>query len=798
MRRSEWVSSALVALAVGLGGFVVLDRDKPTTSEVAARAGMILRVFRGDDVTRIVVTRKVAGAAGNERMELLRNGDAWQMTAPRNAVADFQEVSAILNFLQGARAERSVGSPSAADRAQFGLDAPRVTVELAMKGVTVKVALGGPATAGAQPSEAPAYLEVFPYEGQPGGVFVVGADLVKTLDRSSDTYRDRSLTASRTSTDVLRLAVRRAGVELLALERGPHGSWRLPKGPAGKPIRADADTVNGLWSAYADLKADPFAPDDSAVDESKGGTLAIALSNAGEIELVFGGGCPVPVAGAVGASGGDAGAAPTMMLAQLRKPTLATGCVPAYVAERLSRAADAYVDRHPFGLLFGTEAAKISEIEGVTFERAGAKVLDVERAGSGLHVRVPADQQADPAAAARFLGALANIVGEPVGETDLAKLGLAKPMGRVTLRRRVDPLTLGRASMAASSDPNAASLEDAGAGELWEQHVDVGEPVELPTPAREKVVHLRREDDGAILRVSLDVADLLGPGGARTLRDPNLVSLPESQLRSIEVKAKGATLYRVETAGNGAYRMTAPAGLGVDSAAASELAKSLGALTCDRWIDGEPDPSMGFSSPDATIVVGRDAGAANAAPAMTLEIAGETADARVHARVVGQPGICVLPIGARDAFLRVPIDRSALAIDPSLTPRLLISRGSTRRTVVFREADKRWHDGADDKLAGARTELIARRVADRVVGLRTEAMVHLGAPSTNEGFDHPTLTIEGYAPAVGTAPAVVRRKITIGALGLSGQTPVYFARVDGLDATLAVLREEIDRLLADL
>jgi len=119
-RASQYVSYGLIAGAVALAIVVVVDRDKPTTKEQASRAGLLLRVFRQDDTTRVTIERR-----SGEKIEIVREGDAWKMTSPRLATVDLLSMSSFLNALQGARSERALGAVQPNERAQLGLDAPR-------------------------------------------------------------------------------------------------------------------------------------------------------------------------------------------------------------------------------------------------------------------------------------------------------------------------------------------------------------------------------------------------------------------------------------------------------------------------------------------------------------------------------------------------------------------------------------------------------------------------------------------------------------------------------------------------
>jgi hypothetical protein len=755
------VTYALCVAAVGLGVYAfVFDRGTPTTHEQGARAGMLLRVWRPDDVTRLTISRAEKG----EKIEMVREGDLWKLTSPRTAAADFIAVTGLMNAIGGARAERAVGSAQTGDRKSFGLESPRATVEVAMKGLTLKLTLGGSATQGGDDAASSAYLEVAPYGDDKGGVYVVGPDLARALDRSADTYRETSLLAGHQSNTFSRVTIRAHDGGGVILERGAHGSWRIPSGVERAPIRADADVVNGLFAAFGDLKADPFVDDATPVDESKGGAIDIDLKVGGKVSLVFGGSCPTEKKGTV---------------VQLRVPLKITGCVPAFVAERLARPAAAYVDGHPFGLLFGTENAKVSEIESIVIERDGKKLVDAERRADGLHLRAPNEEQLDKEASDRFLRRLATMQGEVVSPSDK----LPPFVGRVTLRRRVDPLTLGTGSD--------------GGPDLWDQLLEVSVPVEEGA-TKSKVVYLRRTDDGAVLRLPAEDAESLGAGASRDLRNANLLELPSDAITRVATHGTlpGLVPYVLERT-TGMLRLTSPP-LGADPTSASEVLLHLATLSCTRWAADKDDGSFGLGAPSATVEIKRDPSKAASdagvpPPAeLTIELGGPTADGGVYARVKGHDPVCVLPEAKRDAILRVPIDRAAIGFDASQTPRIVVTHGNATRTLLFTDA-KLWRDGSSGATAGS--DALARKLADYVVALRAEAVVHLGPAGKDEGFDKPTVLAEGFENAPNSPK---KKRVTIGALGKLDRTPVYYVRVEGVEVTYAILRDDVEKILTTL
>ena len=730
-RTSEYVSYGLIAAALGLTVAAILDRDRPTTKEQSARAGLLLRVFRPDEITRITLNRR------GEKVEIVREGDTWKLTSPRIARADFLAVTSFINALQGARSDRSLGNVQGAERAQLGLDSPKVRVELAMKGVTLRLALGGVAS-GASASDAGAlasYVEVAPYGDEKGGVFVVPADVVAALDRSADSFREPSLLGGQQSPSFTKIEV--SGKVTLA--RAPNGSWRLPDG-----TRASADAVDGLLIALYEMKAGPFLPDNTPIDTSRGGNVEVTLVSGTKLGLTFGGPCP----GAVG---------------QVVAKAEGVGCVPEAAAARLLAPQSMYVDPRAFWLQAGSESAKTSEIEAITIESGGAKVLDGERRGDGLHLRAPNDEQIDNASMDRYLGRLANISGTVVASPDLAALGLSPPAGRAILRRRVS------AAVAGVSD---------GGSQLVEQVVEIGAPMK-------DAIHLRRVDDGVVLRVPLELAQPLRAAASHELRSPNLIALTADTVNHVKVRAdNGITFDMVRK--SGLWELASPPGFGADATTAGSITTTLATLLCLRWASDKDDGSFGFEKPSAVIEVERETKEPDPA-SFAIELGKEASDASggVYARVRGRDPVCVLPIGKRELILKPPVDYRNVSFDPTVTPRIAITRDKRSRLLQFNDVTKSWSDASD---AGA--DFVARKLADAVRGLRAEGLVHLGPARPEEGFDLPVMLVTG------SDGAAAKKKLIVGAPGKFNDVAIYYVRIEGLDATWAVLRGDIDAITA--
>ncbi|MFI5298716.1 MAG: hypothetical protein ACHREM_11515, partial [Polyangiales bacterium] len=531
------------------------------------------------------------------------------------------------------------------------------------------------------------------------------------------------------------------------------------------------------------------------VDESKGGHLEAQIHDGAKLALSFGGQCPI------------AGAERATVL-KIQAPAPLTACVPKLVTDRLLRPAIDYVDPHPFGLLFGAETAKISEIESLKIVRGDKTLLDAERRSDGLHLRAPSDTQADKDATDRLLGSLARLHGKVIGrwavDADLATFGLVKPEVVVTLRRRVDPMTAG----------NARFANDAGI-EVWEQTLKLSEPIEIAdtgagtavTGAKRKIVRVLRVDDGAVIELPLADAALLEEGAARMLRSPNLADLSEATIASVEVKpaasaadvdGAAAVAWRLDR-NNGSVLLTSPTGLGTDAEIAASIARELSSMTCVQWVADADDGTFGFAAPSATITVRRKpVGDAKAGDSIAIELGAVAIQGGVYARVVGSPPVCLLAEAKRDAILRLPADRGAIGFRGEIASKLVVSNGTKTRTLAF-GPDKVWRDVSHGETAGGAADLSARKLADALVALRSEAIVHLGAALPDEGVTDPKrakLVVEAVL-ATGVGGAGKPRRLVIGAEGKLGSKSVYFARIDGVDATYAIFRSDVESLLGN-
>lgn len=433
LRRQQMVAGALVAACLGLGAFYLATSHRTTTKEQDARKGSLLRTFRSDDLTEIVIERDGTkyrlhrtGAAPDAGIEHL-----WHVEeGGRDGLGDQFAVDKALAALEYGFPLRRVDAGEV-NRAQFGLEKPRFRATLTMGKLKTVVALGGPSPK----PEGSIYAEV------DGEVSVVKKDGLAPVDIPVDGFRTRTVVPY-LSTDLETIAVTFSG-KTATLAHGPGGSWKL----AETGVRVDRFLVDRVLSAFADLKADRFLDGTPAGTDV---TIVMTPKEAGKPkgELAIGGECP---------------GHPNEMIVVRKLPTPITVCSGRGAGDALRITPDQLADRRVFQV-------REDEAEELIIEEGGKK-LELARKAGGWHQRAPLDLDVPGELAKGLIKALTGAkgdgpptpgptpdpvkskvtikpVGDPSGEKPLEVIEVGAPdkEGRVLVRRVSDGhvLRLGR------------------------------------------------------------------------------------------------------------------------------------------------------------------------------------------------------------------------------------------------------------------------------------------------------------------------------------------------------------------
>jgi hypothetical protein len=290
---------------------------------------------------------------------------------------------------------------------------------------------------------------------------------------------------------------------------------------------------------------------------------------------------------------------------------------------------------------------------------------------------------------------------------------------------------------------------------------------------------MRREDDGAILRVPLAAARRFWPH-AIALRGRNVWATTGAGGRTGAFDAAsvvaiddscGATAQRLELHG-GVWRMRRPAGFRADPRSIAELIEALEHARAESWVADADDGTFGLGGAGACTVTFSldDATEAGARRGIAFGAGG---DGGFYAQTLDDKAIFVAPASLREEAARPAVDRARLRVDPASLESATLLRDGRRLTLE--------RDDVGGDMAAALSSLAA------------QAALHVGPPAPDEGFSAPTLEIRA---AMHPDAGPLETHIVIGAATHVDGADAYFARVSGVDATFAVPRRSVAAILA--
>jgi hypothetical protein len=141
-------------------------------------------------------------------------------------------------------------------------------------------------------------------------------------------------------------------------------------------------------------------------------------------------------------------------------------------------------------------------------------------------------------------------------------------------------------------------------------------------------------------------------------------------------------------------------------------------------------------------------------------------------------------VSGRADYLAELFPTATSACQPSDVETLTLSRGAKRLVMNGRGGKLVWADGGtadpDDKLAVA------------LDGLRADDVTHFGAARPEEGFAHPSLDVRIETRSDAGAKEV---HFVVGDSALVQKERMFYARLDGVDATFAIARDRLAPLL---
>jgi uncharacterized protein DUF4340 len=236
MRWQTSVVLAVLLAAVGVFYYVYDVRMAPDREKAEGRKG---RVFNAEtaDVTQLTLKRPT------ESIELKRENDGWQMSAPLRARADRGPVEEVITNALTSKIDREIAAAPTSP-AEFGLDKPAAELTMTLKdGKQLGLLLG---------AKSPTGVWVYAQERGKPNVFVIGDSVLRDAQRPVADFRDKAILAfDRQQVTGLEIVTTD---DTIALEPADN-RWKLTRPVA---LGADADMVGGFLEKLGGAKVKEF------------------------------------------------------------------------------------------------------------------------------------------------------------------------------------------------------------------------------------------------------------------------------------------------------------------------------------------------------------------------------------------------------------------------------------------------------------------------------------------------------------------------------------------------------------
>jgi hypothetical protein len=238
----------LVLVTIVVGGLVVLDYYKGTTTEQAETKRKRILDIEARDLTHLEIVRT------NQTIVLDKAGDRWDIKQPLAVRASAGAVNSVLDELEFAERTRGLSEKDVASAklADFGFEPPRLRLTVQGKKQPVTLLVGGET-----PTKDALYVRV---EGRKG-IEVADKSIYDRLNKNLDDLRDRVVM------DFVPAAATRVEIKSAdrVIELTKSAATNVePRWVISRPLaaRADQNKVSELLSALTNLRVMDFVSDD--------------------------------------------------------------------------------------------------------------------------------------------------------------------------------------------------------------------------------------------------------------------------------------------------------------------------------------------------------------------------------------------------------------------------------------------------------------------------------------------------------------------------------------------------------
>jgi hypothetical protein len=270
------------------------------------------------------------------------------------------------------------------------------------------------------------------------------------------------------------------------------------------------------------------------------------------------------------------------------------------------------------------------------------------------------------------------------------------------------------------------------------------------------------------------------------LKDHRVFDYPLSAVRGIEIR-RGTSKQVLKRTALGALSLLEPKGFDVDGGLAVESIDQLRTLRALRWVSDAPVAGLGLDKPRIGVkfTVELD----DRVIERTL-LLGRAAPGGFYASVDRDPGVFVAPRALDRTLGNLPLDRAVFSADRNSIAELQLISPDRGKLLLKRVAGQlTLQKGSSAFDLGRLDELL-----DAIETLRPEAAVHTGVAGPGEGLRKPILTayIRRQAPEnVGMPPI----RFSVGSRDVFQDASIYYARHASVNATYALPRSQVQRLL---
>lgn len=749
LARARWLNLGLLVLSLLSLGLVMWTAKAPTTLERQVRQRHLIAQFRREDVQRLEVRQgdrtTVVARRAETPGELLRReiapgaglDPALDAEGDAPSAAEWALAEPFETDADVAPIERLLGTLQYATwERELGTDPPPESgVALATHELVVVMAGATVRLSLGADAVSPSgarYVSVASGSGAPV-TYVVKKRWVDDLFVEGDVFRGRQIVPYRKSSVERLVLSSAAGVRRLRRA----GSHFLFDGMLDDQ-RAEHRGLDRIFLALARARAEPFVNLDAAKaalasDASVRVSLVPRAADKPEASLEFGGRCP---------------SNPEQIIAIRHLPEPLAGCVDKGIIFALREPASALIDRH----LFGFDADEVDTVRLVE----GDAVLEFARGGDGFVLRQPRSAPLDSDAASDRLSRILEVEGELLLD-----------------KRKPDNPALD-AAITITLESSARAGEER-----------IAETVRVGPAAADGTRRVYREVDGAVLAISPQSALSLH-ADATLMKDLAVFDYALNQVRRVDV-VFGDVKQTLERSPEGVLSLAAPKGYDVDGGLAVDLIDQLRKLRALRWVSDRATTGFGLDKPRATVRLSVQVD--DQAIERTLSI-GSRAPGGYHASVDRDPGVFVVPRSIERALGTWLLDRAVFSAERDSIAELSIEGEGLGKLRLKRVAGQLTVQEAPSGFDASRVD----ELLDAIESLRTEAAVHLGPATASEGLRRPILTgtIRRQSPEnVGMPPL----RFSIGSRDSFRDASIYYARVASSNATYALPREQVQRLL---